>query len=70
MTSRWRSFGTSFDISSIFAVTLGARFPPEEAKVQGKDLPSKTDVGVAHILEPNTGLGINYAVMASRCDGS
>lgn len=22
------------------------------------------DVGVAHILDPNTGLGINYAVMA------
>ena len=65
--TRWRSLGTSFDISSIFAVTKGARFPPEEAKVLGKDLPSKTDVGVAHILEPNTGLGINYAVMASRC---
>lgn len=39
----WRSLGTSFDISSIFTVTKGARFPPEEAKVQGKDLPSKTD---------------------------
>ncbi|CAK9019519.1 Hypothetical protein SCF082_LOCUS14556 [Durusdinium trenchii] len=60
----WRSCGTSFDISSIFAVTLGARFPPDEAKVQGKDLPAKTDVGVAHILDANTGLGINYAVMA------
>ena len=60
----WRSLGTSFDISSIFTVTKGARFPPEEQKVQGKDLPSKTDVGVAHILDPNTGLGINYAVMA------
>ncbi|CAL1131100.1 unnamed protein product [Cladocopium goreaui] len=60
----WRSLGSSFDISSIFTVAKGARCPPEEAKVQGKDLPSKTDVGVAHILDPNTGLGINWAIMA------
>ncbi|OLQ00553.1 Pyruvate dehydrogenase [NADP(+)], mitochondrial [Symbiodinium microadriaticum] len=60
----WRNLGTQFDISSIYAVAHGARFPPDEATVKGKDLLLKTDVGAAHILDPNVGLGINYAVMA------
>ena len=55
--------GTKFDISSVFAVTLGARFPPDEGLVKGKDLLLRTDVGVAHILDPNVGLGINYAIL-------
>ena len=60
----WRNLGTQFDISSIYAVSRGARFPPDEATVKGKDLLLKTDVGAAHILDANVGLGINYAVMA------
>ncbi|CAE7249174.1 prmt9 [Symbiodinium sp. CCMP2592] len=35
-----------------------------QATVKGKDLLLKTDVGAAHILDANVGLGINYAVMA------
>ena len=54
----WRNLGTQFDISSVYAVTSGARFPPDEATVKGKDLLQKTDVGAAHILDPNVGLGI------------
>ena len=43
----WKSLGSSFNISSIYTVKTGARSPPEEAKVQGKDLPSKTDAWLA-----------------------
>ncbi|CAJ1346250.1 unnamed protein product [Effrenium voratum] len=52
------------DISSIYTVGLGARFPPDEGKIQGKDLAGKTDVSVAHVLDAQTGLGINFAVLA------